>query len=227
VAGRTHYDVLGVPVEASASLIREAYRHRARDNHPDRLASSATPVDVDAMARINEAYRVLSDPGRRAMYDATLRGPSSAVPPSTRPSAARGPGSSRFDGPETPDGAGSDWSGVAGAVHPSHVGPARVPWRTLLFCGVLAVTAIVVIAQFTKPSGPAAPDGILRVGDCVTIDANDDAREVPCSIDPATEGGTVDVVVRAFIPFDATCPGRTEAHRDRQGMGIACVGPAD
>ena len=29
--------------------------------------------------------------------------------------------------------------------------------------------------------------------------------------------------VRAFIPFGATCPGLTEPHRDRQGMGVACI----
>jgi molecular chaperone DnaJ len=219
VAHRTHYDVLGVTAEASQTMIREAYRHRARANHPDRVASTARPTDADAMAEINEAYRVLGDPGRRVMYDATLRATGSAVPPSPR-----GASTSRFDSDPHTHSERTDWVGAPGSSHPSHVGPARVPWRTLLVCGVLATVGIVVVAQFTKPTGPATPDGILRVGDCVTIDANNDAREVMCS--DAAGGESLDLVVDAFIPFDATCPGRTEPHRDRQGMGVACVAAA-
>ncbi len=182
------------------------------------------------MALINEAYRVLSDPGRRVMYDATLRANGSAAPLSNR-----GPASSRLDDDAVRTGAEStDWVGAPGSLHPSHVGPARVPWRTLLVCGVLATVGIVVVAQFTEPSGPATPDGILRVGDCVTIDPNNDARETTCAADAGTDADAgigaetaIDLVVRAFIPFDATCPGRTEPHRDRQGMGIACVAAAE
>jgi molecular chaperone DnaJ len=86
----------------------------------------------------------------------------------------------------------------------------------LLALGVLTVAGVVVLAQFTDPGDPPGPDGILRVGDCVTLLANTDAREVPCT-------GEDDRVVRAFVAFDETCPGLTEPHRDRQGMGIACL----
>ena len=44
-------------------------------------------------------------------------------------------------------------------------------------------------------------------------------REVLCTDDP-----TVDLKVEAFVPFSDSCPGGTSPHRDRQGMGIACVG---
>jgi molecular chaperone DnaJ len=80
------------------------------------------------------------------------------------------------------------------------------------------VIGVVVLAQFTEPGEPAGPDGIMSVGSCVTIEPNGDAREVLCVGDPE-----VDLVVEAFVPFDATCPGRTVAHRDRQGMGVVCV----
>ena len=111
---------------------------------------------------------------------------------------------------------------------PSHLGPARFPWRSVSFFAVLAIIGIVVLAQFTEPGEPRGPDGIMRVGSCVTIEPNGDAREVLCTDDPG-----VDLVVEAFVPFDGVVPRRRPLpHRDRQGMGVACVGvtaraPAD
>lgn len=148
------------------------------------------------MPAINEAYRVLGDPARRAVYDAGLRPAASASPPTTSEPA----------------------SAYTAPMHPSHLGPARIPWRSLLVVGIIGVVGVVVLAQFTEPGEPAGPDGILGVGSCVAIETNGFAREVLCTRDP-----TVDLVVAALVPFDATCPGRTEAHQDRQGMGIACI----
>ena len=83
---------------------------------------------------------------------------------------------------------------------------------------VLAIIGVVVLAQFTEPGEPPGPDGIMRVGSCVTIEPNGDAREVLCTDDPA-----VDRRVVAFVPFDGVCPTGALPHRDRQGMGVACV----
>jgi molecular chaperone DnaJ len=212
VTSGDHYDTLGVRREATQFEIREAYRQLAREQHPDRRAAGST-VHLDSMAAINEAYRVLSDAGRRAVYDATLRGTGSAVPPSHRPRAT----THRTDA----DGEDDD-PFTAVARHPSQLGPARVPWRMLSFCGILAVIGVVVLAQFNKPGETPAPDGILRIGDCVSFEANGDAREVRC-IGNSQEPSSEDRVVVAFVPFDATCPGLTEPHRDRQGMGVACI----
>ena len=66
-----HYRVLGVGPSASGDEIRAAYRREARRLHPDSAGSASS----SEMARLNEAYRVLSDPGRRVMYDRS-RGPS-------------------------------------------------------------------------------------------------------------------------------------------------------
>lgn len=185
-----------MPPSASGAEIRDAYRRLARDHHPDRTASSGG--DGRSMRRINEAYRVLSDPARRAVYDASLRDPVATV-------AASAPGSERRD---------------TGAPEPSwpDLSPARVPWRSLMFFGSLAIIGIIVVAQFTEPPAPPRPDNILRVGDCVVIETNGFARETSCVDDPA-----IDLVVAALVPFDADCPARTDAHQDRQGMGIACV----
>lgn len=155
------------------------------------------------MSAINEAYRVLSDAARRAVYDAGLRG------------SQRGPAAPPADSTGAQHGADQP---PAMPSFPSHLGPARVPWRSLLFFGVVAIVGIVVLAQFTDPAALNGPDGIIEIGSCVQIEANGDAREVACTADAA-----VDLVVAAFVPFDTKCPSRTVAHRDRQGMGIACI----
>jgi hypothetical protein len=60
------YKRLGVSRRATSKEIRSAYRRLARDNHPD---VSHTPDAASRFARIHEAYKVLSDPVRRARYD--------------------------------------------------------------------------------------------------------------------------------------------------------------
>ncbi|RLE24454.1 MAG: hypothetical protein DRJ50_04620, partial [Actinobacteria bacterium] len=65
---------------SSADVIRQAYRRLAREHHPDLEAlSSVAGSDVD-MPAVNEAYRVLRDDARRAMYDASLRRGSAVGP---------------------------------------------------------------------------------------------------------------------------------------------------
>lgn len=77
-----HYEELGVAPSASAEEIRTAYLGLARRYHPDRFMS-APPADQDRanrrMARINAAWAVLSDAGRRAAYDSSTR--PASVPP--------------------------------------------------------------------------------------------------------------------------------------------------
>ena len=62
-----HYAVLGVPQTADRREIQRAYRVLARRTHPD------FGGDESAMARLNEAWHVLSDPVRRAAYDGQPR----------------------------------------------------------------------------------------------------------------------------------------------------------
>jgi hypothetical protein len=64
----SHYDLLDVERDASPDTLRVAYRRAAQRHHPDRNGG-----DGGAMARINEAYAVLSHPQRRASYDQWMR----------------------------------------------------------------------------------------------------------------------------------------------------------
>jgi curved DNA-binding protein CbpA len=63
--GPSAYEILGVPEDASSVAVKAAWRDQAKRHHPD----NGTHPDPEAMARINEAYALLSDPDRRDRYD--------------------------------------------------------------------------------------------------------------------------------------------------------------
>ena len=94
------YQLLGVPRGASREEIALAWRRRARAEHPDaRPADAAAPGRFRALA---EAWRVLGDPARRAVYDRALareQQPAARVPappgrvPVRRVADLGGPGS--------------------------------------------------------------------------------------------------------------------------------------
>lgn len=199
MASRTHYDELGIGADASGDAVREAYRRLAREFHPDRTAGSA--AGADRMPAINEAYRVLSDPGRRAMYDASLRG---------------GPVIDRSGRAGDIDLDDHDVEVIRPVGSPPRLPDVRVPWRTLVVCTAIAIAAVFVLAQFTEPGAPAGPDGILRGGDCVEVLTDGRVGEIACT-------GESDLVVRALVPFDGECRSGWSQYPDRQGMGLACV----
>jgi curved DNA-binding protein CbpA len=93
------YQLLGVPRGASREQIAQAWRRRARDEHPD-----SRPGDAAAAGRFRNlagAWHVLSDPCRRAAYDQAL---GHAQPPAPSPSAGvtRRPGGMPVMGPPGP-----------------------------------------------------------------------------------------------------------------------------
>lgn len=185
-----HYETLGVRADATAAEIRDAYRALARRHHPDRA-----PVDAGTMAAINEAYRVLGEPARRAVYDAARRGTGSAavggragvrtVPVSTTP--------------------------------PPVLPEARYPWKLVIGMFLVGATVVLIGAALYEPKEPGPPDNLLVPGSCVSIEANGDAREVNCT------GAPGELVVAVLVAMDERCPDGAAGYRDRQGRGLACV----
>ena len=206
----THYEVLGVAPDAPTHTIRSSYRARARIHHPDHAVATAhdgAGHRAVSMAEINEAYRVLSDPGRRAVYDRSL--------------AAAAPGPAEVDRDE------ADVDVEPLHDRPPHArpgrvlapdGPARFPWKPMLVVAAVGSALVLVSAALADPPGEEVPDGIIRTDSCVTIELNGDAREVACT-------GDGDIVVELLIPTDARCPVGMQGHRDRLGLGVACIVP--
>jgi curved DNA-binding protein CbpA len=67
-----HYEVLQVARTAEPEVIDKAYRALSLKYHPDVASADRRDAATKRMQRINEAYRVLSDPALRRRYDARL-----------------------------------------------------------------------------------------------------------------------------------------------------------
>jgi len=67
MAMRDYYEILGVKREASADDLKKAFRHLARKYHPD--LNKGSREAEEKFKEINEAYQVLSDPQKKAVYD--------------------------------------------------------------------------------------------------------------------------------------------------------------
>ena len=88
-----YYQVLGVSSAVSADQIRQAYYRLATYLHPD-----VHGVDIDTayhakltavFSRVVEAYKVLSNEGRRSSYDRVLAGGSMRMRSGTKPPPMR------------------------------------------------------------------------------------------------------------------------------------------
>jgi len=64
---RDYYEVLGVNRDASEAELKKAYKSKAMKHHPDRNPDDASAEEKFKEA--NEAYSILNDPQKRAMYD--------------------------------------------------------------------------------------------------------------------------------------------------------------
>ncbi len=93
MAQKTHYENLELPQSASAEDIKKSFRTLIARYHPDKvqhLGKEFQDMAADRAAELTEAYRILSDRGRREEYDRTLAaGPTGHAHPPAQP--AEGP----------------------------------------------------------------------------------------------------------------------------------------
>lgn len=95
----SYFVLLGVGPGASPDEVRAAYSQRIGEYHPDRHSGERDPERrralVSIQARLNEAYRVLTNPTRRAAYQRALAEGQTRLVGRTAPVA-------RSEGPRTP-----------------------------------------------------------------------------------------------------------------------------
>lgn len=73
----THYDTLEVSERASQETISAAYRSMAAKWHPDKYTGESEAVKrvvAERMRKLNAAYAVLKDEGKRREYDRARKG---------------------------------------------------------------------------------------------------------------------------------------------------------
>jgi curved DNA-binding protein CbpA len=94
VAVKNYYELLDLAPTASADEIKRAFRQQIARYHPDKVQHLGTEFQqmaADRAAELTEAYRILSDDGRRAEYDRNLgaggEAPGAAPAPAGRSAA--------------------------------------------------------------------------------------------------------------------------------------------
>ena len=66
--GKDYYAILGVPKDADEAALKKAYKKQALKWHPDRNPDNKTAAEAK-FKEVAEAYEVLSDKNKRAIYD--------------------------------------------------------------------------------------------------------------------------------------------------------------
>jgi uncharacterized membrane protein len=148
---KTHYQVLGVSVEASVDEIRRAYRARMRALHPDVNENSAN--ESQRLTELNTAWKILSSPQLRRAYDASVFVSSSSFVS----------------------------SGTRNTEPVISYTPARFPWRGILIACLVGAVFVLVAHAMTTSSVPRPVDQLLSSGSCVNIDSSLSAVEVSCT----------------------------------------------
>jgi hypothetical protein len=102
---KNYYDLLEIAATAPSDEVKRAFRLQIARYHPDKvqhLGKEFQAMAADRAAELTEAYRILSDEGRRAEYDRTFVAagvPATGAGQSAAPGAGRGESSA---GPAAP-----------------------------------------------------------------------------------------------------------------------------
>ena len=70
---KNYYDILQINQNASPEIIDKAYKTLAKKYHPDLQEENNKKEAEEILKEINEAYEILSDPNKKALYDQNLK----------------------------------------------------------------------------------------------------------------------------------------------------------
>jgi len=111
---KNYYELLEIPPASTFDEVKRAFRAQIAKYHPDKvqhLGKEFQAMAADRAAELTEAYRILSDSGRRAEYDRAFEesggAPAAAAPPpgaTAAPRPAGDPSPQPSAPPPAPDG---------------------------------------------------------------------------------------------------------------------------
>ena len=218
MAGRSHYDVLGVSRNAKPDAIRRAYLRQARRWHPDRPSG-----DSEQMRAVNEAWQVLGDIRSRAAYDRSLARSAASQTGSARPAGATRP----TGPPRSRAGSHSAQTPPTPPTPPLEVVGLRWRWFSLAAVALAAVAVVVIFLATSaidnsdpdSPPTTSAPVSQERPepGDCFLIATT---TLTPVSCEQPHDGKLV-----SWVPLGAPCPPDTELHWVRAAQEAVCYHP--
>ena len=185
---RDYYKVLGVPRSATEAQVKQAYRRLAMKFHPDR-----NPSDRDAEERFKEAkeaYEVLTDAHKRALYDQHGHAGIEA--------AARGGGRGPF-------GAGDAFSDIFGDVFGDIFGSARRGGRSQVFRGADLRYELELDLR-EAVFGTTAEIEVAKLAECDTCHGSGAAKgSQPATCESCGGAGQVRIS-QGFFQLQQTCP---------------------
>jgi curved DNA-binding protein CbpA len=88
LALKNYYELLEIAADASADDVKKSFRAQIARYHPDKvqhLGKEFQSMAAERAAELTEAYRILSDAGRRADYDRAVAAAGGAAPTSIPP----------------------------------------------------------------------------------------------------------------------------------------------
>lgn len=185
---RDYYKVLDVPRSATEAQVKQAYRRLAMKYHPDR-----NPSDRDAEERFKEAkeaYEVLTDAHKRALYDQHGHAGVEA--------AARGGGRGPF-------GAGDAFSDIFGDVFGDIFGGARRGGRSQVFRGADLRYELELDLR-EAVFGTTAEIEVAKLAECETCHGSGAAKgSQPVTCESCGGAGQVRIS-QGFFQLQQTCP---------------------
>ena len=69
---KNYYEILQINQNASPEIIDKTYKTLAKKYHPDLQEESNKKQAEEILKEINEAYEILSNPDKKALYDQNL-----------------------------------------------------------------------------------------------------------------------------------------------------------